>query len=625
MRALRIIWKTIKWTIIILVVLIVAAITAAFFVDWNNFKPQISRLVHDQTGREFAINGDISLRPSLSPFFRVADVTFGNAQWSQTKEMASFKSLEVSISVPALLRGELVVSQFRLIGPKILLEQKTADQANWIFETDRPPAQPRPAKAAADDQTDIIEKLKRVRIAEFVLQDLDLTYIDHVNNTTQQVFINRLTLNQLPNRDIRIALQMKHQDMPITLNATVKSLESLTQFIISSFSFQTTGIRANGNLTINMDAQVPRITGSVSIPLLDLTAFAADDKAAASQPQQAKPAGAKVFPADPLPLDGLKAANVNLSLDIGKIIVAENIAPIERLDSTLMLNNGTLNMPLSGSLAGGTFKGSITVTQRGFTFKADADLPQTRKLFINESPLDSGAFAARFDLTGQGNSVAAWMGSLNGKVLVTANEFVVSNNVLGAKPGTLSDFFVKALMGNSRLAEISCAVVNLDIRNGNIDMTRRVGVETPILNFATLGSINLKNETLDISFAPMTARGTNAVTDIATRFSRVTGTFADPRTTFNAQGLATTAVQSAISVFATARVTGTDLRSVLTTFQDSDASPCRTALNNGVVTAGAQPQRAPAAVQPPQNVIDAVETGKAIRDDVRGVIRAIGR
>src|SRR6185503_6745472 len=63
----------------IVVLIIVVALVAPFFVDLNNYKPQIEAQAKAATGRDLKIEGPISLSLLPLPSVSVQGVKFGNA------------------------------------------------------------------------------------------------------------------------------------------------------------------------------------------------------------------------------------------------------------------------------------------------------------------------------------------------------------------------------------------------------------------------------------------------------------------------------------------------------------------------------------------------------------------
>lgn len=116
--------------------------------DWNRVKPWINQRVSDATGREFAINGDLSLtwqrpaQPKLGwrrfvpwPHLRAHDVTLSNPEWATTgPTMAQVQQLDFNVNLLPLLRKTISVSSLILTEPRLMLEQDEDGNNNWTFK-----------------------------------------------------------------------------------------------------------------------------------------------------------------------------------------------------------------------------------------------------------------------------------------------------------------------------------------------------------------------------------------------------------------------------------------------------------------------------------------------------------
>ncbi|MGH6915859.1 MAG: AsmA family protein, partial [Geminicoccales bacterium] len=115
-----------------LVVLAIAAILdGPSFVDWNSYKPEIAARVKAATGRDLAIEGDISLSVLPSPTLAVEGVRFANIEGGSAPDMATLDSLEVHVALMSLLHGKIEVASVSLVRPTILLETLPDGRANW--------------------------------------------------------------------------------------------------------------------------------------------------------------------------------------------------------------------------------------------------------------------------------------------------------------------------------------------------------------------------------------------------------------------------------------------------------------------------------------------------------------
>ena len=115
-----------------------ATLAAALFVlvalwDWNWFKGPVERLVSASTGRSFEIGGELDVDLGRTTVVRAGQLALGNAEWSDTPEMASADALELHVRILPLLRGRIHLPELRLSRPDLLLETGE-DGGNWRFD-----------------------------------------------------------------------------------------------------------------------------------------------------------------------------------------------------------------------------------------------------------------------------------------------------------------------------------------------------------------------------------------------------------------------------------------------------------------------------------------------------------
>jgi uncharacterized protein involved in outer membrane biogenesis len=121
---------------VLLVLLVGGALAAPSFIDWNSYKGQIAAQVHESTGRDLTIDGDISLSVLWTPTLSVSKVRFANMAGGSAPDMASLESLDVRLAFTPLdwLEGNFQVRQVELVQPTILLETVADGRANWQFQ-----------------------------------------------------------------------------------------------------------------------------------------------------------------------------------------------------------------------------------------------------------------------------------------------------------------------------------------------------------------------------------------------------------------------------------------------------------------------------------------------------------
>ncbi|HEV8390942.1 MAG TPA: AsmA family protein, partial [Dongiaceae bacterium] len=130
--------------------LIVAAVAAPFFIDLNNYKAEIAAQAKKATGRELAIDGNISLSILPTPGVTVSGIRFGNAPGGSQPDMATLESAKVKVALMPLLSGKVEVEEVVLDKPTFIFEKLKDGSGNWQIapEVEAPEAGVTPTPSA---------------------------------------------------------------------------------------------------------------------------------------------------------------------------------------------------------------------------------------------------------------------------------------------------------------------------------------------------------------------------------------------------------------------------------------------------------------------------------------------
>lgn len=101
---------------VLIVVLLIALVAAPFFIDWTEQKPTIEREVTALIGLPIRIDGtvDVSLLPSPT-------IALGGVRLGAEGGEASVETLQLELSIGSLVKGEVHVTNVRLVNPKLTL------------------------------------------------------------------------------------------------------------------------------------------------------------------------------------------------------------------------------------------------------------------------------------------------------------------------------------------------------------------------------------------------------------------------------------------------------------------------------------------------------------------------
>ena len=161
---------------------VIAGIALTVFFDPNDFRDTISTQVRDTTGREFTIEGDLSL--SVFPWLAVdvGRTTMGNADGFGDEPFLSFESARLSVQVmPLLLQQKVSVGTATLDGFEANLAVNASGVSNWDDLASGASASDTAAADSASADAAAIE------IQNFELSDARLTYRDAASGSEYTV------------------------------------------------------------------------------------------------------------------------------------------------------------------------------------------------------------------------------------------------------------------------------------------------------------------------------------------------------------------------------------------------------------------------------------------------------
>lgn len=325
----------------------------------------------------------------------------------------------------------------------------------------------------------------------------------------------------------------------------------------------------HGDLALDLSGKLPRLTGGLRAGTLALADFSA--------PSPAKPADGRLFSADPLPLDSLRAAELDVSLAAAKLVVGSVTAT--DMSADIQLKNGRLAAkPVKGLLAGGPLDGELSLDTGG-----------AAQLRLSGSNIDLGRFAPnllnggrtdlKLDLAGKGTSLRALMAGLSGSAVASVGEGRIHNRAVDWAGG---DALFQVLGALNPLAksddttQMQCGVVNFSVKNGVATAAKGIAMESAKVDVVGAGTVDLRTEQLDLGFSPRARQGLGvSIGGQVAGLTRLRGTLAEPALGIDELGTARTAA----SVGAAVATGGLSLvGEFLFDKVTADSSPCKTAL-----------------------------------------------
>ncbi|MFZ6748168.1 AsmA family protein [Undibacterium sp. Ren11W] len=271
----------------------------------------------------------------------------------------------------------------------------------------------------------------------------------------------------------------------------------------------------NGDLNFLLKEPRPLLSGSIvseSLLFSDLAPIIGIDSAS-SKITRGVPAiqpSDKILPIETFKTERWTSIDADIKFSANNIIRKEALA-INKLTTKLHLQDGVLTLlPLNFELAGGSLSSDITLDGSARTgknaiqaeMKIKARHLKLKQMFPNLQELNASLGEVNGDasLSAVGNSVASLLGASNGEVKALINQGTISKLLLEEIGLNIGSVVFTTLTGDKQV-KLNCLAADFDVRNG-LMQTKRFVVDTDEATLEINGSINLKQEQLDLSIKP---------------------------------------------------------------------------------------------------------------------------
>ena len=461
------------------------------------------------------------------------------AQWLADSNCPFTLSLE-SGDMQALLQGE-VAALSRQPALRVHFDLSAASLAavNSLAATHLPEVAPVSAQGDLEYVAEVLRVTSKVQIGELKLGvDGEVRNLGHQPAMNLKLVADAANLTQLG--------ELLRQPLPALAPLHVEALLLGTPAALDIEQLQARIARSDiaGSLRVTRSAGRPVIDANLNARNLDLSPFD-------PPPRKTAPKAARLLSATPFDLAALKQLDVRFTLAAERLL-SRGLA-FDKLSLQGKLHDGTLSLEsYSAGLGGGSIAGNLVLHGAGGSAHFDGQT-RVRKLplspwFDGSKGLSAPAGVADLDikLSGQGKSLAALMGTANGRILLDARNLEMSGKGAGLASADLVLSALALLNPLSQQRErthIECAVVNFPLVAGRMQNNTGIGISTDQLRILGGGSIDLKTERVDIGVDPKPRAGVGLNVAGIADFVRIGGTLAAPTPVTDARGAASAGVK----------------------------------------------------------------------------------
>jgi hypothetical protein len=365
----------------------------------------------------------------------------------------------------------------------------------------------------------------------------------NLNGIIQEELTVAIDTTQLPIKGLSKQLKTIEKDIAIALPLTLSA----------DITFTKNKLSLNNLLLAAKDSD---INGNISFALRnDTTSIKAIDfditskkivlpKGKKRQPK--KTANKKLFSDSTLPTEWLKTLSVNGELTIERLNYnGKTIA--SGINSDIALNNQKLAINSRiGRLAKGSFDFTLAIAAKGnnlqVTSKATAKNIIVEALNISpKEVLSGGKTNIDLSLNSYGNSQKMLAANLQGNLLLTSTEGVISNNsfeaigsdVLLKLINTLNPFYKESTTTN-----LECAVVKSTINNGKMLFDDSIAIKTSRMIIIADGEVDLSTEQINLGINPKARQGVGIDVASLAKFVALQGPLTNPSIGVSGEGTA---------------------------------------------------------------------------------------
>jgi uncharacterized protein involved in outer membrane biogenesis len=331
---------------------------------------------------------------------------------------------------------------------------------------------------------------------------------------------------------------------------------------------------AGGELYIYPHRKRPRIVGALTAKNLDLDELL---------PSADTRGGKRVFSAEPFSLEWLGTFDGEVSVHARKLHLQD--LQMDKVKAGMSLKKGRLTFTQTGTLGGGKFDAKLSLNTRAkrphFALRVRGKAIGLGKVFeqiYHAKAIEGAAADLNIDIAARGKSMRELMAGLSGGIYVAAGKATIHNKRLQEVSGDVVTEVLGTIAMQSRedkTTHVRCGIVRVPVKNGFVRVHRTIAMETTRAAFSASGSIDLRDEGLDLGVDLVGRKGLNVGASSLSGMVRIRGTIAEPVVGVDAMGIAGAAatVAGAVATSGLSLIAPGIISQIA-----ADRSTCRTAL-----------------------------------------------
>ena len=322
--------KFLKIMAVIVAVLAVAIIAFVKLFDFNDYKPQIEKLVRKYADVDIKINGDLAVALSLKPTIEINDVTVA---LPDGQKIANIGNALVQFSVMPLFHKELQIDSLETSGTEIFYDQDKHVDVHLF----------------AADMDSYEEPIK----LEFA------TSVDGVTIDGAGTISSWQSLQHNKFNDTDVDAKIEALGYTLNFKGVLNNLQD-KMAALGTYDVEYKNNKVGGNVEVSLAENTPYINLSASSKNIDASAWQQTAHSSFGSWLISEAYAEEYIAGTTLPYSYLQMANADISLDFKKIIVDKDIS-VDNLQADVSVKNGafkanikqaeTMGMKINGNVS----------------------------------------------------------------------------------------------------------------------------------------------------------------------------------------------------------------------------------------------------------------------------------
>ena len=256
-----------------------------------------------------------------------------------------------------------------------------------------------------------------------------------------------------------------------------------------------------------------------------------------------------MFSEDPIDLSGLKALDASGDLAVDALVLPDG-RKLDHVHLQFSLQNGALDAPI---VQAGIFGGKVSARVK---LDASHDKDAALNAHVDANGLELPAILAEAgikrdvhggktslsaDITARGASLHQWASTASGIATATVGQATFGKPADNSDP--IFNKLAEAVNPFRKVdpsTDLQCAVIRLPLSSGIARVDRSIGIETNKIGATASGTLDFRNETLDLSIKPQLRKGITLNIDQFASLVHLRGSFSAPTVGVDAKASAET-------------------------------------------------------------------------------------